>query len=57
MSARGNVVCVFIASAICLGIQIAYESTLSPGEPADTTWGSYALVWGKYACLALARLK
>jgi len=59
MSLRGNVtpavVGVCILSAIFLGIQIAYEWTLPPGEPAaDISWGTYALSWVLYACFVWA---
>ena len=62
MSMRGNVnltvVEVCILSAIFLGIQIAYEWTLSPGQPAaDISWGTYALYWVLYACFVWALQK
>jgi hypothetical protein len=57
MSPRLVVWGLFLGSAICLGIQIAQELALAPGEFADESWGALAINGAVWACYLLAHEK
>jgi hypothetical protein len=54
METRGYVWLLFVACAICLGIQIAQDLALAPGESGPIEWGILAIGCGIGACRHLA---
>jgi hypothetical protein len=57
MSKRVPVWGLFLGSALCLGIQIAQEWPLPPGESADEFWGALAVNGAVLALYLLAHEK
>lgn len=54
MGTRVHVWLFFVASAICLGIQIVQSLALAPGESGPIEWGFLGICCGLAACRHLA---
>ena len=54
MKTRVHVWMLFVASTMCLGIQIAQDLALAPGESGPIDWGVLAIGCGIAACRHLA---
>jgi hypothetical protein len=54
MGTRVHVWLFFVASAICLGIQIVQSLALAPGESGPIEWGFLGICCGIAACRHLA---